>query len=157
MNKPFLALAALLTPISISIQQVQAESWKDWVKSNPTYNSPASASPNSPSSPKATNQAPTQTLPTPPPAASQNNTPPTVSIPQTNNKQYLSTHNPLFEQQFMAGCQADGLPISYCQCTLKEVQNNYTFDEVLTIVNFMQDNSEIPTELLDVAMKCLPG
>ena len=154
MLKPLTALALFITPLAVGIPAVQAESWQDWVDSNPTYSSPASASPNNTSTLPA---VPAKAQPAAPVPSRQNIPSPAAPTSQNSGQEYFSTKNPLFEQQFLTGCKADGLPVSYCQCALTEVQNNYTFNEVVTIVKFMESNREIPTELMNVAMKCLPG
>ena len=150
MNKPLLAFFTVMMPLTFGIHQVQAESWKDWVQSNPTYDEPTSVSPDRATS-TGTNLTKTKVQP-------HHQSPKTDSNASVSSEsEYFSTKNPLFEQNFMASCQSQSLPPSYCQCTLKEVQNNYTFEEVMTIAKFMQNNREVPTELLDVAMKCMPG
>ena len=151
MSKHLLALATVITPLALGISQVQAQSWQESTQSNPTYPASTSASPNNTSPGPSSQPSFSQPQPT------TRQTQPQPSSPNSISSPFLSTQHPVFEQQFMVGCQRDGLPQSYCRCALKEVQNNYTFEEVMTIAQFMQNNREIPTELMNVAMKCLLG
>ncbi|NJN23316.1 MAG: hypothetical protein HC810_01475, partial [Acaryochloridaceae cyanobacterium RL_2_7] len=125
-------------PLTFGSTQVQAESWKDWVQSNPTYDTPTSVSPNKPQPQESTVPSTSNSQP---PVASPYPESPTSAQPP-NTSEYFSTQNPVFVQEFLTSCQGNGIPMSYCQCTLKEVQNNYTFEEVMTIIKFMQNNRD---------------
>ena len=155
----FVGLAVFLLPFTVNLSVSNAESWQDWSQQNPTYQTPSSRS-GSPasevkSSPSSRPSTPaTWSNPSPNTNPSGNRSAPTQG---PSSQEYFSTQNPLFEQQFLAGCQQEQLPMSYCQCTLKEIQNAYTFNEVLQISSFMQKNGEIPSEIMQVAMKCIPG
>ena len=146
MFKPLLAIAALVPSLAMGISTAQAQSWKEWSKANPTYGTTQPEAPSVPSTPAS---RPTTA---PAPQISPVNNPATANTPN-----HFSTQNPLFAEKFIEGCQANGAPRSYCQCALTEIQNTYSFQEFVTIVNFATENNEIPSELMDVAFKCLPG
>ncbi|MCM1984184.1 hypothetical protein [Lyngbya confervoides] len=127
---------------------VRAESWQDWVQQHPTYDSPAAPPSTSPQIPGA----PAEVRPVDPSA------PDPVSGNRGAAPPVLSTHNPLFEQQFLAGCETSNLPSSYCQCALREVQNTFTFQELLVMSQGMKNRrGEIPPELMTVALRCFQG
>lgn len=158
MISKLLAGAIVLLPFTTNLNASNAQSWQDWVEKNPTYRTttPANHAPSAqptPVIPKARSHSSSPT-----PESNPNSSTSSSSISGGRSPEYFSTHNPLFEQQFLQGCQRNpNLPMSYCQCTLKEVQNSYTFNEVVKIAEFMQKNQEIPQEIMTVAMKCLPG
>lgn len=154
MFNKFLGLSICVLPWMVNLPVSNAQSWQEWSDQNPTYRIPEPSSGSTPSPRTPAPQSPVGGNPAPQ-AQSNPARPPLAKEP--TSEEYFSTQNPLFEQHFMAGCQQESLPISYCQCTLKEIQNTYTFNEVLQITSFMQEKGEIPSEILNVSMKCIPG
>ena len=146
-----LGILVFLLPFTIHQAATRAESWKDWVQDNPTYNKQNQSQP-SPQSP--TTQPKVQTSPQPSSGTPSSSQPKRNPVTSPTNE-VSSTRDPIFEQQFLAGCQQSARHIEHCHCALREIQNNYTFQEFVTIIQFVEQNNEIPDEIWNIALKCV--
>ncbi|MEO0378206.1 MAG: hypothetical protein AAF329_27130 [Cyanobacteria bacterium P01_A01_bin.17] len=112
-----------------------AQDWKDWANNNPTY--------------------PSQSRPpvTPPPAAPN----PSPVSNSSDSFGISSTQSPAFEQLFMKGCTSKGGPqaSSFCACTLTELQNTHTIQELNQLGFQMQQTGELPESFQDIVVSCI--
>jgi hypothetical protein len=116
-----------LTVISLTLipSVASAQSWQDWVKSNPTYGTPQIATPPTPPVPVA--PAPVKTVPAKK----------TSPGSWTTSNKYPS----VVKENYMIGCtsQAGKMSIStsqanaFCGCTLNRIEENYTIEQFLQI------------------------
>ncbi len=126
----------LLTALTLSISSPAAfaQDWKNWVKQNPTY--PSQATQSSPSIPVApsNSNSPTPTVPSEP----------------------LSTHNGTFKTLFMQGCTSRGAQYqNFCSCALREVQNNFTIQELFELQKQMKQTGKLPAAFVTIARPCI--
>jgi hypothetical protein len=131
----FVLLTALAFSLVPSI--ASAQDWKDWVNRNPTYPSQAQS-------------APVARPATVPPATS----PAATSNPSSG---ISSTQSPAFEQLFMKGCTSQGGPQAngFCACTLTEIQNTHTIQELNQLGLQMQQTGELPESFQTIVLSCI--
>jgi hypothetical protein len=63
---------------------------------------------------------------------------------------------------YMEGCLASAQDVgltteqaqSYCGCTIQEIQNQYTYDEFLVVVQTMQESGQFPPEMMEIINSC---
>jgi hypothetical protein len=127
----FVLLTALTFSLVPSI--ASAQDWKDWVNQNPTYPSQAQSAPAA------------QPAAVPPVAASD----PSSGI--------NSTQSPAFEQLFMKGCTSRGGPQAsrFCACTLTEIQNTHTIQELNQLGLQIQQTGELPESFQTIVLSCV--
>lgn len=54
----------------------------------------------------------------------------------------------------MQGCAINPAAKSFCICVLENIQNSYTFEEVVKISEYMRQNQEFPSEIYALANAC---
>ncbi len=125
--------------LSFTTSAVSAQDWKNWANQNPTYPS----------------QSPPQSQPTSaPPLSAPNNT---VTPGASGTLGISSTQSPAFEQLFMKGCTSKGGPQAnlFCSCTLTEIQNTHTIQELSELGLQMQQTGELPESFQNIVLSCI--
>jgi hypothetical protein len=63
---------------------------------------------------------------------------------------------------YMDGCLSSAQDVGltaeqaqgYCGCTIQEIQNQYTYEEFLGVVQTMQQSGEFPPEMVEIVNSC---
>ena len=54
---------------------------------------------------------------------------------------------------YLAGCESESPGGNFCQCTLDEIEKNFTEDEFIRYA--IEQTEEAPEELLEIAFACI--